>query len=434
MSSVSNVSFELFLIQILSSFFGYAFMWISCTMVLHRWGLALPLYLCTPISFAVCAIFQDNLDSSVFYFSRGYSDPVALGLAMVAGSMLWIGQILTMGAFVWKKMNLILAKDAAMFLTPRYDGIFLEQYTMLNRQVGKGKKSRGTVVSIVDTPRPRTVFICSTMYRENSEEMKQMLSSVYQLVSHYQQRKDEDPAYRDHFESHIFLDGGANGTQLTYFALQLFSLFEEVLHVDPKVFQRIDTPYGCQLSWDVAEVMSIYVHLKDRYKVKNKKRWSQVMHMNYVLNFRVKKNIRNLRNGEVQGERRRRFLIYDEIKMDDDNTFILTTDADIQFTPESAIVLLDRLDSDPNVGAVCARTHPQGSGPLYWYQVLDYAIGHWFQKSAKDILGTVLCCPGCFSVFRCRALRSVLDAYSTEGTTASEFLTKDMGEDCWLCI
>ena len=133
MSSTSSVSFELFLIQILSSFFGYAFMWISCTMVLHCWGLALPLYLCTPISFAVCAIFQDNSDSSVFYFSRGYSDPVALGLAMVAGSMLWIGQILTMGAFVWKKKNLILAKDAAMFLTPRYDGIFLEQYTMLNR-------------------------------------------------------------------------------------------------------------------------------------------------------------------------------------------------------------------------------------------------------------------------------------------------------------
>ncbi|KAL5496354.1 hypothetical protein EMCRGX_G012619 [Ephydatia muelleri] len=380
MSSVSSVSFELFLIQILSSFFGYAFMWISCTMVLHCWGLALPLYLCTPISFAVCAIFQDNSDSSVFYFSRGYSDPVALGLAMVAGSMLWIGQILTMGAFVWKKKNLILAKDAAMFLTPRYDGIFLEQYTMLN--------SRG---------RTRT--------RPTG----------------------------NHFESHIFLDGGANGTQLTYFALQLFSLFEETLHVDPKVFQRIDTPYECQLSWDVAEVMPIYVHLKDSYKVKNKKRWSQVMYMNYVLNFRVKNNIRNLRNGEVQGERRRRFLIYDEIKMDDDNTFILTTDADIQFTPESAIVLLDRLDSDPNVGAVCARTHPQGSGPLYWYQVFDYAIGHWFQKSAEDILGTVLCCPGCFSVFRCRALRSVLDAYFTEVTTASEFLTKDMGEDRWLC-
>ena len=35
---------------------------------------------------------------------------------------------------------------------------------------------------------------------------------------------------------------------------------------------------------------------------------------------------------------------------------------------------------DPRVGAVCGRTHPLGVGPLVWYQVFDYAIGHWFQK------------------------------------------------------
>ena len=338
--------------------------------------------------------------------------------------------MLTMGVFIWKKSNVILAKDGDMFLMPKYNGVFLEQHTLLNRQVKKGKKSKGTVTSTVDKLRPRTIFVCSTMYREDIDEMRQMLSSIYQLACYYQHKKEEDPAYRDHFESHIFLDGGANGAQLSQYALQLFSLFEETLHVDPKVFQRLDTPYGCQLSWDIGEAMPIYVHLKDGYKVKNKKRWSQVMYMSYVLNFRVKKNIRNLRHRRLRGAAAKG---EDDNKMDDDNTFILTTDADIQFTPESAIVLLDRLDSDPQVGAVCARTHPQGSGPLYWYQVFDYAIGHWFQKAAEDIMGTVLCCPGCFSVFRCRALRSVLDTYSTEVTSASEFLTKDMGEDRWLC-
>eukprot|EP00731_Ephydatia_muelleri_P007821 Em0004g159a len=397
----------IFLIQILSSFFGYTFMWISCTMVLHRWGLALPLYLCTPISFAVCAIFQAHQDSSSFYFSKAYSDPVALGVAIVVGAMLWIGQILTMGAFIWKKKNLILAKDAAMFLTPCYDGVFLEQHTMLNRKVTKEEMSRQMVFDD-DEPRPRTIFICSTMHMEDRDEMRCLLSSIYQLACHCKEKKNDD-----HFESHIFLDGGANETQLTYFALQLFSLFEETLHVDalhlePKVFQRIDTPYGIQLSWEIAEVMPIYVHLKDSTKIKNKKRWSQVMYMNYVLNFR-------------------------EIRMDDDNTFILTTDADIEFTPESATVLLDIIDSDPQVGAACGRIHPKGSGVIYWYQVFEYAIGHWYLKVAEHILGTVLCCPGCFSVFRCSALRSVLDTFSTEVTSAREFLTKDMGEDRWLC-
>jgi len=37
---------------------------------------------------------------------------------------------------------------------------------------------------------------------------------------------------------------------------------------------------------------------------------------------------------------------------------------------------------DTSVGAVCARTYPQGDGPLYWYQQFEYAIGHWFQKVA----------------------------------------------------
>ena len=316
--------------------------------------------------------------------------------------------MMTRGVTVWKKKNLILAKDTAMFLTPRYDGIFLEQYTMLNRQVAKREmlheKFTPTLVINNDVIRPRTVFICSTMYQENSEEMDHLLSSIHKLAKHCKEKSNDDC-----FESHIFMDNGVNGTQLTYFALQLLSLFcKEEFKMCPMV---IATPYGAQLKWNVTEVMPIYVHLKDSAKIKKKKRWSQVMYMNYVLNYREKR----------------------DICLDDDNTFILTTDADIQFTPESATVLLDILDSDPQVGAVCARTHPKGSGPLYWYQVFEYAIGHWFQKSAEHVLGTVLCCPGCFSLFRCSALRSILDTYSTEVTSTSEFLTKDMGEDRWLC-
>eukprot|EP00731_Ephydatia_muelleri_P036985 Em0369g8a len=185
-----------------------------------------------------------------------------------AGATLWIGQMMTRGVTVWKKKNLILAKDAAMFLTPRYDGIFLEQYTMLNRQLAK----------------------------------------------HCKEKNNDDC-----FESHIFMDNGVNGTQLTYFALQLLSLFcKEEFEMCPMV---IATPYGAQLKWNVAEVMPIYVHLKDSAKIKKKKRWSQVMYMNYVLNYREKR----------------------DTTLDDDNTFILTTDADIQFTPESATVAVGHL-------------------------------------------------------------------------------------------
>lgn len=62
------------------------------------------------------------------------------------------------------------------------------------------------------------------------------------------------------------------------------------------------------------------------------------------------------------------------------NTFILATDADVKFTPESVIALIDLMMVNTSVGAVCARTHPLGAGPIVWYQKFEYAIGHWFQK------------------------------------------------------
>ncbi|KAI8518014.1 hypothetical protein Bbelb_040310 [Branchiostoma belcheri] len=101
--------------------------------------------------------------------------------------------------------------------------------------------------------------------------------------------------------------------------------------------------------------------------------------------------------------------------------------------PEAAKALLDITARDPAVGAVCARTHPMGSGAVAWYQIFDYAIGHWLNKAANNVLGTVLCCPGCFSVYRAKAVRDGLAEYSTHVTKANEFLIKDMGEDRWFC-
>lgn len=52
----------------------------------------------------------------------------------------------------------------------------------------------------------------------------------------------------------------------------------------------------------------------------------------------------------------------------------------MKFTPHSVAALIDLMSRDQLVGAVCARTHPLGSGPVVWYQLFEYAIGHWFQK------------------------------------------------------
>ena len=387
-------------------------------MTLHWCGLALPLILSTPVSIAWYYISITVTEDHESFFPKYNQQAAFDGMypaAPLIASALWLSEILAMGYYLWTHSNIILAKDTAMFLTPYYDGVFLEQQIMLNRQTTKGKNQARREYHGYRIQRPpRTIFICSTMYRENDIEMRQMLTSIYRVAHHFEKQQEAHPdGEYDRFESHIFFDGAINGTQLTQFALQLVSLLEDTVKVRLQDCRREKTPYGYRLTWYLGSNdsgMPFTVHMKDNLKVKNKKRWSQVMYMNYIIKYRIQQN-----------------------GLDPDNTFILTTDADIDFTSESAVVLLDMLASNEKVGAVCARTHPKGSGPVYWYQIFDYAIGHWFQKPAEHILGCVLCCPGCFSVFRCSALKEAIEEYSTDVTTAVEFLTKDMGEDRWLC-
>ena len=111
-----------------------------------------------------------------------------------------------------------------------------------------------------------------------------------------------------------------------------------------------------------------------------------------------------------------------------DYSYILTTDADVKFHPEDVSALMDFMSRDPSVGAVCGRTHPMGSGPMVWYQIFDYAIGHWLLKVAEHVMGSVLCSPGCFSVYRCRAIQDILPQYASSVECALDFLTKDMGK------
>ena len=367
-------------------------------MGLHRFGLALPLFLCTPtcviIIYAIPLIFGYEIYQTNLSDQTNWNNKILL-----LTFTLWIAQWMAMGFSIWKKGNIILAKDSDMFISPHYDGVLLEQQILLNRKVKDMRE--------VPMIKEMTVFVCSTMYRETREEMQQLLCSIYKL-------NELDKKNNKRFEFHIFFDGGADGDDLTDFAKHLVSLLSVSLHLDEQQrYKTFKMPYGLKLSLDVNNLMPVSIHLKDNTKIKNKKRWSQVMYIRYVLNYRIKK----------------------EASLTGDNTFILMTDADICFDPKSVLLLLDMLASDPYVGAVCARTHPQGSGILYWYQVFEYAIGHWFQKAAEHILGCVLCCPGCFSAFRCSALDSVIEEYSTEvaNSKATEFLTKDMGEDRWLC-
>jgi len=69
------------------------------------------------------------------------------------------------------------------------------------------------------------------------------------------------------------------------------------------------------------------------------------------------------------------------------------------------------------------------AGPMVWYQMFEYAIGHWLQKATEHMIGCVLCSPGCFSLFRGKALMddNVMRKYTTASKEARHYVQYDQG-------
>jgi len=123
------------------------------------------------------------------------------------------------------------------------------------------------------------VYICTTMYHEADYEMEQLLFSIAGVD---RARRSQERM----FECHIWFDDGVRDKTLKTFAIQLISLLPITVQVEPENVTKLSTPYGMELKWVLPGGMPFSIHLKDNFKVKNKKRWSQVMYMSYVLDYR----------------------------------------------------------------------------------------------------------------------------------------------------
>lgn len=214
---------------------------------------------------------------------------------------------------------------------------------------------------------------------------------------------------------------------------------------------KIPTPYGGRLIWVLPGGNLLIAHLKDKMKIRHKKRWSQVMYIYYLLGFKIfgdleiMEKLYKRRYGKNRSSKSKSkcFKGFGNLlnNMDDkqriraENTFLLALDGDVDFRPEAVRLLVDRMKKNKKVGAACGRIHPIGSGPMVWYQKFEYAIGHWLQKAAEHILGCVMCSPGCFSLFRGSSLIDdhVLRTYQLKSSEARHYVQYDQGEDRWLC-
>lgn len=50
---------------------------------------------------------------------------------------------------------------------------------------------------------------------------------------------------------------------------------------------KTPTPYGGRLTWTLPGGTMLIAHLKDKVKIRHKKRWSQCMYMYYLLGYRM---------------------------------------------------------------------------------------------------------------------------------------------------
>ncbi|XP_043525699.1 chitin synthase chs-2 isoform X4 [Frieseomelitta varia] len=465
------------LLQIFGAYFTYVFGKFACKILIQGFSYAFPVNLTIPVSIslliAACGlrnddpcIFQDTIPYYLFYESppsHFLNDFVSKQYAWVW--LLWLLSQTWITLHVWTPKCERLAATEKLFVVPMYNSLLIDQSMGLNRKrddqpevkvedLAEIEKEKGdgdyeTIYEQTDgsTTPPSAVkssdhvtriYACATMWHENKEEMMEFLKSILRLDEDQCARrvaqkylKVVDPDYYE-FETHIFFDDAfelsdhdENESQVNRFVKLLVGTLDEAasdvhqtrMHV--RAPKKYPTPYGGRLVWTLPGKTKMIAHLKDKSKIRHRKRWSQVMYMYYLLGHRLMELPISVDRKEVIAE----------------NTYLLTLDGDIDFQPAAVKLLVDLMKKNKNLGAACGRIHPVGSGPMVWYQMFEYAIGHWLQKATEHMIGCVLCSPGCFSLFRGKALMddNVMKKYTTKSEEARHYVQYDQGEDRWLC-
>nr|AHY28560.1 chitin synthase II [Anthonomus grandis] len=453
-----NLQAAIWGVSVVSAYACYAFGKFACKIMIQGSSFAFPIALTVPFLISALVIFCGFYakDVCAFYdFLPAYlffNSPPLLNLLNFVETQhpyLWLFWLLSqiwITRHIWTNNNSKLASTEKLFMRPMYDGILIDQSIAMNRRnvvdklVEEEKLADGLESkNIIDENKITRIYACATMWHETPEEMMEFFKSIF--------RMDEDQAcYRIsrqylqypgegyyEWETHIFFDDAYLRKSVNDNDPMLNSYVNDFIATMPKAAEEVHkttvkirpptiypTPYGGRLIWVLPGRTKLIVHLKDKAKIRAKKRWSQVMYMYYLLGHKL------MDNEEMDDKK---------VKLRSFNTYILALDGDIDFQPEAVALLVQYMQKKSNLGAACGRIHPVGSGIMAWYQTFEYAVGHWMQKATEHVIGCVLCSPGCFSLFRASALmdHNVMARYTTRSSEARHYVQYDQGEDRWLC-
>nr|AGB51153.1 chitin synthase 1 variant B [Bactrocera dorsalis] len=476
--AVHNTVIYVLLIQIFSAYLCYIFGKFACKILIQGFSYAFPVSLTIPITvsllIAACGLriddpcfFHDTIPDYLFFTRpRNFRFNDFVTQQMAWAWILWLLSQTWISLHIWTPKCERLATTEKLFVRPMYSALLIDQSMAMNRrrddqadvktedlseiEKEKGDEYYETISvhtdgsaiqnkpSIKSSDHITRIYACATMWHETKDEMMEFLKSIMRMDEDQCARRVAqkylrivDPDYYE-FETHTFFDDAFeisdhsdDDIQVNRFVKLLVATMDDAaseIHqttIRLRPPKKYPTPYGGRLVWTLPGKTKFITHLKDKDRIRHRKRWSQVMYMYYLLGHR-------LIELPISADRK------DEIAQ---NTYLLTLDGDIDFKPNAVTLLIDLMKKNRNLGAACGRIHPVGSGPMVWYQLFEYAIGHWLQKATEHMIGCVLCSPGCFSLFRGKALMddNVMKKYTTRSDQARHYVQYDQGEDRWLC-
>ena len=119
--TINHIAFPYFMVQIFTSFVGYMLGILACSMCIQFLGFAFPMTLATPITIALVVINHDVQDS-VLHFPN--SDAKDILLYVIVACFLF-AQFLSVGYYLFKGQDFIMAKESSLFWMPTYNGMEL---------------------------------------------------------------------------------------------------------------------------------------------------------------------------------------------------------------------------------------------------------------------------------------------------------------------
>lgn len=268
------------ILNFISAFFSHALAYLALALSVTTFGLVLPSVASTA---ATVALSHTLLGPQIFAIPEeaNFRTFLPIAFATVVAFIIWCYPYLIKTSDLVAKPPFLFMPFEGVFHFYGWDNIFFDQYLILGiKNLKKYENEAEKRISEMNKSKLSRIFICTTMYREADYEMGRFLMSLRGLST---SSKLNDVI----LEAHIFMDNGCTSVSLNEFAQQLVELSQDKLNLSISDGICVETPYGIQIFWKLPGGMPFFIHFKDPLKIKPKKRWSQAMYFQYILQFRL---------------------------------------------------------------------------------------------------------------------------------------------------